>query len=60
MKHKDGNFDLTLFWKSKANNLPKLYKLPSCYCTTTIGSYDAERSFSAYSEVLDEKCKSLD
>ena len=57
---KDGNFDLTLFWKSKASNLPELYKLASCYCTTTIGSYDVERSFSAYNEILDEKRRSLD
>ena len=57
---RDGSFDLTLFWKSKADNLPELFKLASCYCTTTIGSYDVERSFSAYSEILDDKCRSLD
>ena len=48
------SFDLTLFWKSKAENLPELYKLASCYPTTTIGSYDVGRSFSAYSAILDE------
>lgn len=57
---RDDSFDLTLFWKSKAENLPELYKSASCYCTTTIGSYDAERSFSAYSVILDEKRRSLD
>ena len=57
---RDDSFDLTLFWKSKAENLPELYKLASCYCTTTIGSYDVERSFSAYSAILDEKRRSLD
>lgn len=57
---RDGSFDLTLFWKSKADSLPELYKLASCYCTTTIGSYDVKRSFSAYSDILDEKRRSLD
>ena len=61
VKHnKDGKFDLALFWKSKESNLPELYKLASCYCTSTIGSYDVERSFSAYKEILDEKRRSLD
>lgn len=61
VKHnKDGKFDLALFWKSKESNLPELYKLASCYCTSTIGSCDVERSFSAYSEILDEKHRSLD
>ena len=57
---KDGNIDLTLFWKSKASNLPELYKIASCYSTTTIRSYDVERSFSAYNDILDEKRRSLD
>ncbi|KAK3746671.1 hypothetical protein QZH41_007951 [Actinostola sp. cb2023] len=56
----DGKVDLKLFWKSKASNLPELYNLASCYCTTTIGSYDVERSFSAYKEILGEKRRSLD
>ena len=43
----------------KASALPELFKLASCY-TTTIGSYDVERSFSAYSEILDQKRRSLD
>ncbi|KAJ7377494.1 hypothetical protein OS493_028939 [Desmophyllum pertusum] len=38
----------------QASNLPELYKLASCYCTTTIGSYNVERSFSAYNKILDE------
>lgn len=57
---KDASFDLTLFWKSKASALPELFKLASCYTTKTIGSYDVERSFSAYSEILDQKRRSLD
>ena len=57
---REDSFNLTLFWKSKAKNLPELYKLASCYCTTTIGSYDVERSFSAYSAIFDEKRRSLD
>lgn len=57
---KDGNIDLMLFWKTKANTLPALYKLASCYSTTTIGSYEVERSFSAYNEIFDKKRKSLD
>ena len=57
---KDGKVDLKLFWKSKASDLPQLYKLGSCYCTTTIGLYDVERAFSGYSEILDEKRRSLD
>lgn len=60
VKHsKDGHLDLTWFWKSKASTLPELYKLASYYTTTTIGSYDVERSFSAYNEILDEKQRSL-
>ena len=51
--------DLKLFWKSKAASLPALYQLASCYCTTTIGFYDVERSFSAYNALLDKKCRSL-
>lgn len=51
--------DLKLFWKSKAASLPALYQLASCYCTTTIGSYDVERSFSAYNAMLDTKRRSL-
>jgi len=47
-------FDLTLLWKSMASNLPELYKLVSLYCTTTIGSYDVESSFSAYNDILDK------
>lgn len=57
---KDGNIDLMLFWKAKASTLPALYKIASCYSTTTIGSYEVERSFSAYNEILDEKRRSLD
>lgn len=57
----DGDeLDLTLFWKSKAASLPALYQLASCYCTTTIGSYDVERSFSVYNAMLDTKQTSLD
>lgn len=56
---KDGSFDLTLFWMSKASALPEL-RLASCYTTTTIGSYDVKQSFSAYSEILDQKRRSLD
>ena len=57
----DGDeIDLKLFWKSKAASLPALYQLASCYCTTTIGSYDVERSFSAYNAMLDNKRRSLD
>lgn len=57
---KDGNIDLILFWKAKASTLPALYKLASCYSTTIIGSYEAERSFSAYNKILDKKQRSLD
>ena len=57
---KDGNIDLMQFWKAKASTLPALYKIASCYSTTTIGSYEVERSFSAYNEILDEKRRSLD
>ena len=57
----DGDeLDLKLFWKSKAASLPTLYQLASCYCTTTIGSYDVEGSFSAYNAMLDTKWRSLD
>lgn len=57
----DGDeLDLKLFWKSKAASLPALYQLALCYCTTTIGSYDVERSFSAYNAMLDTKRRSLD
>ncbi|KAL9978037.1 hypothetical protein ACROYT_G015514 [Oculina patagonica] len=52
--------DLKQSWKSKANSLPELYKLVSCYCTTTIGSYDVERSFSAYNAILGGKLRSLE
>ena len=58
---KDGNIDLMQFWKAKASTLPALYKIVPCYSTTTtIGSYEVERSFSAYNEILDEKRGSLD
>ncbi|XP_074621358.1 uncharacterized protein LOC141879906 [Acropora palmata] len=57
---KDGNIDLMQFWKAKASTLPALYKIASCYSTTTIGSYEVERSFPAYNEILDEKRRSLD
>lgn len=53
------NIDLKLFWKSKATSLPALYRLASCYCTTTTGSYDVGRSFSAYNAMLDDKRRSL-
>ena len=57
----DGDeLDLKLFSKLKAASLPALYQLASCYCTTTIGSYDVERSFSAYNAMLDTKRRSLD
>jgi len=57
----DGDeLDLKLFWKSKAASLPALYQLALCYCTTTICSYDVERSFSAYNAMLDTKRRSLD
>ena len=52
--------DLRQFWKSKASSLPELYKLASSYCTTTIGSYDVEQSFSAYNAILDGRCRSLE
>lgn len=58
-KSKDG-MDLILFWKSKAAELPELYKIASTYCTATITSCDVERSFSSYNEILDEKRRSLD
>ena len=35
VKDEDGQ-ELKQFWKSKAGSLPELYKLASCYCTTTI------------------------
>lgn len=57
---KDGNIDLILFWKAKASTLPALYKLASCHSTTIIGSYEVERSFSAYNKILDKKRRSLD
>ena len=54
VKHSpDGNIDLMLFWKTKASTLPALYKIASCYSTTTIDSYKVERSFSAYNKILD-------
>ena len=56
----EDELDLKQFWKSKANSLPELYKLASCYYTTTIGSYDVERSFSAYIAILDGKRRSLE
>ena len=46
-RSRDGHLDLVLFWKSNAADLPELYKLASCYCTATTGSYDVERAFSA-------------
>lgn len=52
--NKDDNFNLTLVWKSKGNNLPELYKLASRYVTTNIDCYDVERSFYSYNEILDE------
>jgi len=57
---KDVNIDLMMFWKLKASTLPALYKIAPCYSTTTIGSYEVERSFLAYNEILDEKRRSLD
>ena len=57
---KDGNIDLMMFWKAKASTLPALYNIASCYSTTTIGSYEVERSFLACNEILDEKRRSLD
>ena len=56
----EGELDVKQFWKSKASSLPELYKLASCYCTTTIGSYDVERSFSAYNAILDGKRRALE
>lgn len=55
----DGHLDLVLFWKSNASDLPELYKLALCYCTATTGSYDVERAFSAYDDILDDKRRSL-
>ena len=55
----DGHLDLFLFWKSNARDLPELYKLASCYCTATTGSYEVERAFSAYDDILDDKRRSL-
>ena len=58
---KDGEeLDLKQFWKSKASSLPEVYKVASSYCTTTVGSYDVERSFSSYNAILDAKRRSLD
>ena len=34
--------------------------MASSYCTTTIGSYDVERSFSLYNAILDGKRRSLE
>lgn len=43
---KDGDeLELKQFWKPKASSLPELYKLASCYCTMTIGSYEVEVVF---------------
>lgn len=55
----DGNLDLVLFWKSCASDLPEFYKIASCYCTATAGSYDVERAFSAYDDIPDDKRRSL-
>ena len=55
----DGIIDSMPFWKAKASTLPALYKLASRY-STTIGSYEVERSFSTYNKILDEKRGSLD
>ena len=44
----EGQFNLKLFWKSKAAELPELFKLASCYCTVTVSLYDVKRSFSSY------------
>ena len=49
----NGNLDLKQFWRSRANELPCLYKLASIYCIGTLGSYDVERAFSAYESILD-------
>ena len=59
-KSTDGQLDLVLFWKSNAAELLELYKLASCYCTASTGSYDVERAFSAYDDILDDKRRSLD
>ena len=56
----DERLDLKLFWKSKAAELPELYKLASRYCTARVGSYDVERSFSSYHDILSDKRRSLD
>ena len=57
---RDGHLDHVLFWKSNAADLPELLWLASCYCTATTGSYDVERAFSAYDDILDDKRRTLD
>ena len=57
-KDEDG-LDLKQFWKSKVDSLPELCKQSSCYCITTIGSYDVKRSFSPYA-ILDGKRRLLE
>ena len=59
VKSCSGEFDLVLFWKSNSSILPELYKLASCYATTTVGSYEVERAFSAYNDMLDDKRRCL-
>ncbi|KAK3714762.1 hypothetical protein QZH41_001562 [Actinostola sp. cb2023] len=61
VKHSiNGELDLALFWKLNAGELPSLYKIALCYCTSTLGSYEVERSFSAYNAIVDHNRRSLD
>lgn len=55
----NGKLDIKLFWKSNASELPNLYKVASIYCTATLGSYDVERCFSTYNNVLTGKRMSM-
>lgn len=55
----NGKLDVKLFWKSNASELPNLYKVASIYCTATLGSYDVERCFSNYNNILDGKRMSM-
>ena len=55
----NSNLDLKQFWKSCANELPRLYKLASSYCAVTLDSYDVERAFSANESMLVKKRRLL-
>ena len=55
----NGKLDSKLFWKSNACELFNLYKMASIYCTATLGSYDVERCFATYNNILDRKRMSM-